>query len=49
MLYDKMTVLSKEILTLKTTIINIKDNMTYYEEEIARLKGKPTMSPEPEL
>ena len=49
MLYDKITGLSKEILTLKTTLINIKDKMIFHEEEIARLKGKPTMSPEPEL
>ena len=49
MLYDKITELSKEILSLQTTIINIEDKMTYCEEEIARLKGKPIMSPEPEL
>ena len=49
MLYDKITGLSKEILSLQTIIINIEDKMTFHEEEIARLKGKPTMSPEPEL
>ena len=49
LLEKKITELSKEILSLQTILINIEDNMTFHEEEIARLKGKPTMSPEPEL